>query len=268
MDILGAHAAAIDPTATAKTFKPIAASPENSVFHYVDTATSRAGIGVVSAKLEGHHIAIIGLGGTGSYILDLVAKTPVAAIHLFDRDEFLQHNAFRAPGAPSLDQLLQRETKVQFLANVYSRMRREIIPHPEHITDANVQLLATMTFVFVCIDSGPARRMIFDALTAARVPFIDAGIGVELVDDALWGIVRVTTGTSSKHDHLSHRVSCGQNDDANQYSTNIQVADLNALNATLAVIRWKKFVGFYHDDEREHYSSYTTAAHQLTSEER
>ena len=29
------------------------------------------------------------------------------------------------------------------------------------------------------------------------------------------------------------------------YSSNIQVADLNALNAILAIIRWKRYLGFY-----------------------
>jgi len=38
---------------------------------------------------------------------------------------------------------------------------------------------------------------------------------------------------------------------------NIQVADLNCLNATLAVIRWKKMCGFYFDLKHERYSSYT-----------
>ncbi|WP_318271316.1 ThiF family adenylyltransferase [Sphingobacterium cellulitidis] len=46
-------------------------------------------------KLERQKIAIIGLGGTGAYILDMVAKTPVKEIHLFDGDSFDQHNAFR-----------------------------------------------------------------------------------------------------------------------------------------------------------------------------
>jgi tRNA A37 threonylcarbamoyladenosine dehydratase len=45
------------------------------------------------------------MGGTGSYILDLVAKTAVMEIHLFDGDDFNQHNAFRAPGAASLEDL-------------------------------------------------------------------------------------------------------------------------------------------------------------------
>jgi tRNA A37 threonylcarbamoyladenosine dehydratase len=51
-------------------------------------------------------------GGTGSYVLDFVAKTPVKEIHLFDGDIFDQHNAFRAPGAPSGEELEQRLKKV------------------------------------------------------------------------------------------------------------------------------------------------------------
>ena len=33
--------------------------------------------------------------------------------------------------------------------------------------------------------------------------------------------------------------------DEDYYSSNIQVADLNALNALLAVIRWKRHLGYY-----------------------
>ena len=68
------------------------------MFHYVDTATSRAGIVAITEKLSRSEIGIIGLGGTGAYILDLVPKTPVREIHLFDGDEFLQRQ--RVPGPP------------------------------------------------------------------------------------------------------------------------------------------------------------------------
>ena len=57
----------------------------------------RAGISDLNAMLRGQKIAIVGLGGTGSYILDLIAKTEVSEIHLIDADEFVNHNAFRAP---------------------------------------------------------------------------------------------------------------------------------------------------------------------------
>ena len=47
------------------------------------------------------------------------------------------------------------------------------------------------------------------------------------------------------------------------YASNIQVADLNALNAVLAVIKWKKIRGFYRDLEREHHCTYTTDGNML-----
>ena len=75
-------------------------------------------------------IAIIGLGGTGSYVLDLVAKTPVKEIHLFDGDTFLQHNAFRSPGAPSGEELRAKLPKVTYLKNAYGKMHTGIVAHP------------------------------------------------------------------------------------------------------------------------------------------
>ena len=49
-------------------------------------------------------------------------------------------------------------------------------------------------------------------------------------------------------------MSGGADDDA--YAANIQIADMNALNAVAAVIRWKKLMGVYADSQQEHVSSY------------
>jgi hypothetical protein len=76
-------------------------STDDSVFRHIDTASARAHIVAITEKLKVSKIAIVGVGGTGSYVLDHVARTPVREIDLFDRDHFLQHNAFRSPGAPS-----------------------------------------------------------------------------------------------------------------------------------------------------------------------
>jgi len=48
-----------------------------------------------------------------------------------------------------------------------------------------------------------------------------------------------------------------------EYDNNIQIADLNVLKAVLAVIEWKKFYGFYADDEHELFATYTIVANQL-----
>ena len=53
----------------------------------------------------------------------------------------------------------------------------------------------------------------------------------------------------------------------NDYSRNIQVAELNALNAALAVIKWKKFLGFYIDIEQEHSSYYQIDGNHIVNVE-
>ena len=118
--IISGPAEAIDPGATPRPRRVTEAGDPDSVFKYVDTASSRAGIVAVSGKLALNSVAIIGLGGTGSYILDLIAKTPVRQIHVFDGDAFLQHNAFRSPGAPSLEELKAIPKKVRHHADRYA----------------------------------------------------------------------------------------------------------------------------------------------------
>ena len=131
-------ARAIEPDADPRTRRPCVVRNLNWPFEYVDTASGRAGIGAVSGRLAGAMIAIVGLGGTGSYILDLVAKCPVDEIHLFDGDKFSTHNAFRAPGAASLDDLRLGLPKVEYLKAVFSRMKRKIVAHPYYLTVDNV----------------------------------------------------------------------------------------------------------------------------------
>jgi ThiF family len=265
-EIISAPAQSLDPTVTAKTFRVIEAKPEESVFNYHDTNSSRAEIEAISAKLKGQKVGIVGLGGTGSYVLDLVAKTPVDEIHLFDADVFCQHNAFRAPGAPSVEQLRTPPLKVDYLTEIYSRMRRKIIPHPVALNAANVHLLHGLDFVFICMDDGQPKREIVVLLEACGASFVDVGMGVQVGDNNLLGIVRVTTSTPRKRDHFSKRVSFADaKDDA--YSTNIQIADLNMLNAALAVIKWKKLCGFYQDMEHEHDCTYTINVNQLLSDQ-
>lgn len=269
-DMLSSHAAAIDPTATAKTSRVIEAEDPDSVFEYLDTASSRAGIYAVSQKLALPKVAIIGLGGTGSYILDLVAKTPVHEIHLFDGDHYLQHNAFRSPGAATLAELKAAPKKVHYFRDRYAPMRRNIVAHDFHIDAANADSLDEMAFVFLCVDRGDAKRPIIEKLEALGIPFVDVGMGIDLVDDKLQGIVRTTTSTDRMRAHVRDKkrigLSAGAADDL--YAKNIQIAELNALNAALAVIKWKKLFGFYLDLDGEHHCTYTLDGNMLLNEDK
>jgi hypothetical protein len=167
--ILTGQARVLDPSVKARSFAPPAtdASEDASPFHYTDTASSRADIAAITAKLVGERIAIVGIGGTGAYVLDFVAKTPVQEIHLFDGDVFLTHNAFRAPGAASLERLRAKVQKVDYFTTIYSNMHRHVVPHAELVNADNVESLRQMSFVFICIDDGPSRKLIAEALNSS-----------------------------------------------------------------------------------------------------
>ncbi|MDP4149339.1 MAG: ThiF family adenylyltransferase [Bacteroidota bacterium] len=270
-EILGAQARIIDSEASAKPLakpKKLPAQADDSVFQYPDTNSARARLEIINEKFTGQRIGIVGLGGTGSYILDLVAKTPVAEIHLFDGDEFQLHNAFRAPGAVdgrNLDQGKSRN-KVDYFAEIYGRMHKGIRVHPEFISAANIDNLSGLDFVFVSVDKNGVRHQIVTHLVRQGVPCIDVGLGVNLVDESLIATIRVTTASRLKFDHLDNRI--GQDEpDVNEYASNIQIADLNCLNAVLAVIKWKKIVGFYQDLRHEHNNLYFTNTGKLMNDD-
>ena len=262
--LIWSPAAHIDPTCTPKVDKPVAAVVEAqaTVFHYPDMATTRAGIGAATAKLLVDKVAIIGLGGTGSYILDQLAKTPVSEIHLFDGDEFELHNAFRAPGAPAKEDLTKPK-KVDWFGAIYDRMRKGIVRHPYHVRAEHLAEVRAMRFVFLAIDDPTAKKVIVDFLLIERIPFIDVGMDLSLDRDvSLRGQVRVTVGTPVVTEHIQQVISFADGPENDVYR-NIQVADLNMLNAALAIIRWKKWLGFYGDDANEYHSLYNVQTGSL-----
>jgi len=269
IDIISNEAKAIDPTADPRTYKVIPPIEEDSVFNYHDLASIRADILAIAGKLAMNRVAIVGLGGTGSYVLDLVAKTPVREIHLFDGDLFLQHNAFRAPGAASRETLGEKLPKVVYYSQIYAAMRREIVPHNEYITDENIGQLAEFDFVFICVDRGAVRKLISEFLQSQQTPFIDVGMELLMGPEAenLIGTCRVTMSTPAKSDHFPKHAPMADDEEEDLYRKNIQVADMNALNAALAVIKWKRFCGFYQDIFQVHHTTYSVNSQSLTRDE-
>jgi hypothetical protein len=259
------HARAIQPNATATTFPVVEADESISVFRYLDTASTRAGIGAQSDKLKLGKVAIVGLGGTGSYILDLVAKTPVTEIHLFDGDVFSQHNAFRSPGAISVEDLRTKPNKAVYLAGAYGKMRRNIFANADYIDSKNIERLREMNFIFLSLDNGTSKKEIIAKLHEWGISFVDVGMGIQLTDGALHGMLRTTTSVAGESVDATDRIPLTGDNEHNEYSTNIQIADLNAMNAALAVVKWKKLYGFYADMEEERFSVYNIDGNNINN---
>ena len=192
IDIISAPAIAMDSIVKVKTYRSWD-SDSKTVFKYKDTNSSKAGIDAVSEKLLEQRIAIIGLGGTGSYVLDFLAKTPVKEIHLFDGDIFMQHNAFRAPGAAIEDVFSECVNKVDYFKNIYCNMHTKIVAHSYFVDETHLSELDGMTFVFVSMDCTTEKQDIITHLVEKNIPFIDLGIGLTCTEDMIGGQIRATT---------------------------------------------------------------------------
>lgn len=238
----------LDPTASASGTGTLSVRQPRSVFHYPNMAIARAGLDAYDDKLKLPKIAIIGLGGTGSYILDALAKTPVEEIHLYDDDTVDAATVYRMPGALTAEEAQQQLRKTDYLKSVYDRMRVGVKSHAVRIDQTNVNELNDCKFVFLAVDDGPSRGLVARHLAEKGIPFIDAGIGVDKAPESvkLLGRVRISA-IDSQTKSLVDKLPVADDREEAVYN-NIQVAELNALNAMLAVITYKQKIGFYAEE--------------------
>ncbi|OCZ54234.1 ThiF family adenylyltransferase [Dehalobacter sp. TeCB1] len=226
------------------TYKIVERVQEDSIFKFQDTLTSRAEISDLSAKFKDDVVAIIGLGGTGSYLLDFLIKTPVREIRMFDIDPYYVHNAFRSPGRLQPDEL--GKLKVNVLNSRYENFRTGLKAEPKFIDDTCKEDLNNVTFAFVCVDKGTSRAGIIELLVSMKIPFIDVGMGLSRKNGKLKGMVRTSYFSTDEDQIMKEKGMVPLTDNPDKmYKTNIQIGELNALNACLAVIRFKQLRGFY-----------------------
>ena len=229
------------------TFRTVGGMPSDSVFKFHDTLTTLAEITDLASRFKDDVIAVIGLGGSGAYVLDFIVKTPVREIRAFDRDLFCVHNAFRSPGRLEKTELGQ--TKAQVYGDRYENFRTGLTASPLFLDASSQDDLDGVTFAFVCVDKGVSRAGIFDLLISKGIPFIDVGMGLNRKRGPLNGMLR-STYYSAEHAQLIRGKGLAPLVDTadDEYRTNIQISELNALNACLAVIKFKQIRGFYFEE--------------------
>lgn len=226
------------------TYRTVEQVHEDSVFKLQDTLTSRAEITDLAINFKDDVIAIIGLGGTGAYVLDFIVKTPVKEIRAYDLDPYYVHNAFRSPGRLQDDEL--GKSKVEVFGLRYENFRYGLKTESKFIDETCHDELNGVTFAFVCVDKGTSRASIIDLLTSMKIPFIDVGMGLNRKNGKIKGMIRTSYFSTDENQIMEGkgRIPLTDNPD-NVYKTNIQIGELNALNACLAVLRYKQLRGFY-----------------------
>jgi molybdopterin/thiamine biosynthesis adenylyltransferase len=235
--------------ATPYTFRLVEEIPTTSIFKFRDTLTSRAQIVDLSSKFAEEVVAVIGLGGTGSYVLDFLVKTPVKEIRGFDFDDFHVHTAYRSPGRLIPDVELGKK-KADVYKSRYENFRDGLRLEPRYIKAESTDSLAGVTFAFVCVDKGTSRAGIFDLLISHGIPFIDVGMGLNRTQGPIDGSLRATYYSAEDGQRLRDLNLAELVDDpADEYRIHVQTAELNALNAAMAVIKFKQIRGFYFDKD-------------------
>ena len=223
-----------------------------SPFKIPNTFEARAAIGPVQDRIRGQGIAIIGLGGTGSYVLDLVAKTPVKEIHLLDSDDVKWHNFMRAPGAPTAEEIESRRkgplSKVDYYHSKYASLREGINPHAIRMDSPSMfgefLLAHPIDYAFVCIDQltdgdSPRQDVVYCALSEAAVPFIDSGVSITVEGRAVRGAVTTSFYEAASMAWKGTIPNAKVEGDVLGYR-NVQLPEVNALAASLAVMEWRR----------------------------
>jgi len=121
--------------------------------------------------------------------------------------------------------------------------------------------------VFLCIDVGRAKRPIIEKLEAMNIPFIDVGMGLNRKEGSLAGTLRATYYAPENAAKVREMKLAEMADDPNDcYRRNVQISELNAVNAWLAIIRYKQLRGFYVDDSKAYHLLMDTTNLRLFAE--
>ena len=231
-------------------------------FKIPNTFEARAAVGPVQDRIRDRRVAIIGLGGTGSYVLDLMAKTPVGDIHLLDGDTIDWHNFMRAPGAPTCleieSQRKEPPLKVDYYQAKYASLRDGVHAHALRVDDpaAFAEFISAhpVDFAFVCIDQdrdsdSPRQDVVYASLSEAGVPFIDSGVSITLSGHRVAGAVTTSFHPGGSVDWKDYVPNARVHGDVPGYR-NVQLPEVNALAATLAVTEWRRRTEQYVADDK------------------
>lgn len=190
-------------------------------------------------KIRNKTVAIAGVGGTGSNILDMLVRSGVKKIHIIDMDKLEESNMFRM--CVNSKELVG-QPKVEALKTQYKDFDVEIIAHNSDVKTIDFSELKP-DYIFSAIDNIEARKAVINQAKQNNTPGVDVGIWVDIPRNStqIEYSVRVSNILTLNPDNLAGA--------AGAYEQPIQIVDLNVLNASLAVVKMKEHFDFYNRDE-------------------
>ena len=240
-------------------------------FKIPNTFEGRAGITKVQDRVRDQNIIIVGLGGTGAHLLDLLVKTPVQEIHVLDNDSMGWHNYMRAPGSPTEEEIelqhVEPPLKVDYYRPKYSPLREGLELDATRVESGDTfrSYLEDHLphFAFVCVDQlrdsdSPRQDVIYRTLSQAAIPFIDSGVSISVEDDIIRGSITTSYHEAGSTEWERTIPNARLQGDLPGYR-NVQLPEINAMAASLAVMEWRRRTGQY-------VSEFTSSLHKFKFE--
>ncbi len=136
-------------------------------------------------------IAIVGCSGTGSLVIEQLARLGVGRLVIVDPDRVEEKNLNRILNATMEDARLER-LKVEVLARAIHHMElgTKIVPLARNLFDAEVvRQVAECEVLFGCMDSVDGRHLLNRLAVFYSLPYFD--VGVKLVADGQGGVEQI-----------------------------------------------------------------------------
>lgn len=130
--------------------------------------------------LSSLRVAVIGVGGTGSLVVQQLAHLGIRNFVLVEDDRIEETNLARLAGAKWWDALLPRKKTA-----IARRVIRGLAPRAQiRLTGSlrgqhSLEALATADLIVGCVDNDGARLILSDLAAAHLVPYLDIGVGIE-----------------------------------------------------------------------------------------
>ncbi len=240
------------------------------------------------AKLKRLKIGVVGCSGTGSLVIEQLARYGVGTLVLVDPDHIEEKNLNRILGA-TIQDAQYRTLKVDVARRNIDRMGlgTEVVTFPTSLFNAEVvRAIADCDVVFGCMDSIDGRWLLNRLATYYLLPYFD--VGVKLVADGKGGIEQICGGVQYLQPGRSSLVSRGmftleqvratgmKRTDPLHYEQQKQlnyvvglpddnrpaVISVNMCYASLAVLELLARLHPYRDDPNSEYASYMVSLSQ------
>jgi len=193
------------------TFTPISCisvvGPDIHFWHHLEsssqlpefTASHAQTFGQGTTNLLRHlSVAVVGCSGTGSPVIEQLARLGVGKLVLVDDDIVEDRNVNRILNS-TIQDAHEKRPKVDVLAEAINRMGlgTSVLALQKDLWEREVvQAVAECDVIFGCVDTVSGRYLLNTLATYYTIPYFDLGVRLEAVDDGTGtGQIREVCGT-------------------------------------------------------------------------